>query len=149
VDFDRDVARVLAVHCLECHNDFDFKGGLDLSTEQAARTGGDSGKVLTPGNLEQSLLWHRVAGDEMPPEAPLSDEDKQIVRRWIEAGAKWGGGPIDVFRYSSEHRAGYDWWSLRPAVRPSIPPPIDTSAGATPTTNPIDRFVDARLYEAK
>jgi hypothetical protein len=149
VDFNRDVARVLAGHCLDCHNDFDLKGGLDLSTQQGARAGGDSGPVITGGKLDGSLLWQRVADDEMPPEAPLRDEDKQVLRRWIEAGAKWGGGPIDVFRYSSEHRAGYDWWSLRPLTRPRVPVPVEPSAGEAPAANSIDRFVDARLHAAR
>lgn len=35
----------------------------------------------------QSPLWIRVAQNEMPPDQPLPDEDKQVLQKWIATGA--------------------------------------------------------------
>jgi hypothetical protein len=140
-DFDGVIAPLLAVRCLECHNHTEKKGGLDLSAEKTALDGGDSGPVIVPGKLEDSLLWERVANREMPPKNPLSDAEQKVIRQWIAAGAKWGTDPIDPFRFTTEHRAGYDWWSLQPVKRPTLPEVADKSW----EQNPIDRFVLAGL----
>ncbi|MFO0846823.1 MAG: c-type cytochrome domain-containing protein [Gemmataceae bacterium] len=113
-DFDRDVAPLLARRCLDCHSGPAPKGRLDLSRQKAARG------VLT-GKLDDVALWQRVRDDEMPPKKPLPDAEKAILRRWVESGAKWGADPIDPFRVSTEHRAGYDWWSLRPVAQRTVP----------------------------
>ena len=135
------VAPLLARRCLECHNASDKKGGLDLMSSEAALVGGDSGPPITPGKLEESIVWEKVASDEMPPKKPLSDAEKQILADWVASGAVWGQSPIDRFRYTSDVRAGYDWWSLKPVVRPDLPVVHDT----TWPRNPIDTFVLAKL----
>jgi hypothetical protein len=140
-DFDAVVAPVLARKCLACHNPTEKKGGLDLSSANATRAGGDSGPAIVSGQPGESLLWERVSQNEMPPRKPLSDEDKQILEKWIKGGATWGTDPIDPFRYSSDLRAGYDWWSLRPIQRPQLP----GVAEAKWEHNPIDRFIVAAL----
>src|SRR5262249_44637057 len=58
-------------------------------------------------------------------------------------GAKWGTDPIDLFKYTSATRAGYDWWSLRTLQPPRLP----DFTGETQIRNPIDRFVLAVLKE--
>src|SRR5436190_10975618 len=113
-DFDSAIAPLLARRCLNCHNQSEKKGGLDLGSAKGLEAGGDSGPVLVAGKLDESALWDRVSQNEMPPKKPLPDEEKDLLREWITSGAKWGTDPIDVFRYSSEARAGYDWWSLNP-----------------------------------
>ncbi len=140
-DFDRLVAPILARRCLACHHGAEKKGGLDLSSAKSALAGGDSGTVLIPGKPNESLLWERVSKREMPPKKPLPDEEQQVLERWIAGGAKWGTDPIDPFRFTSENRAGYDWWSLQPVKRPSLP----KVANIAWEQNPIDRFVLAGL----
>lgn len=142
--FDAQVAPLLARRCLGCHNASEKKGELDLSSEASARIGGESGAVITPGNPDASPLWHRVADDEMPPEDPLSGEEKRVLQQWIAAGAPWGDGEIDPFAHSSEDRAGYDWWSLQP-VQPANPPAV---AKASWVQNPVDAFVLRTLESA-
>jgi hypothetical protein len=140
-DFDTAVAPLFARRCLDCHNASAKKGGLDLSTAKTALAGGDSGPAVDPGKIEESLLWERVSKHEMPPKKPLSDAEQQVLKNWITSGAKWGTDPIDPFKFSSENRAGYDWWSLLPVKRPAIP----VVADPTWERNPIDRFVAAGL----
>ncbi|MFM7149786.1 MAG: DUF1549 domain-containing protein, partial [Gemmataceae bacterium] len=133
LDFDRKVLPILASRCLDCHSGDDAKGNLDLSRQKSAR------KVIQPGKPDESELWKRVAEHEMPPKKPLSASEKETLRAWIEGGAKWGADPIDPFAVTTMTRAGRDWWSLQPIVRP-IPP----LAG-----NPVDAFIKKRLTEAK
>ncbi len=132
-DFDRSVLPVLASRCLECHTGNDAKGKLDLSRQKTA------GRVIEPGKPDESEFWKRVAAHEMPPKKPLPDAEKAVLKAWIEGGAKWGTDPIDPFAVTTNTRAGRDWWSLQPVVRPTPP-----AAG-----NPVDAFVRKRLADAK
>ncbi|MCA8993081.1 MAG: DUF1553 domain-containing protein [Planctomycetaceae bacterium] len=140
VDFANDVAPLLAEKCLDCHNDREPKGALDLSTKKSAFAGGDSGVVITPGKLQESYLWERVAANEMPPKHPLSDAEKQLLQKWIEEGAKWSLEKIDPFAFTTSARAGYDWWSLKPLAK--VQPP-----GLQPGENPVDAFIRAKRNE--
>jgi len=143
VDFDRTVAPILAAHCLECHRGSEPKGGLDLSHVERAMQGGDSGAVISRNNAAASLLWERISSDEMPPKHPLADEQKEIIRRWIDQGAIWGASPIDPFAVTTSKRAGYDWWSLQPLTEPRLPE-ADMRRGR----NGIDSFVLQKLQDA-
>jgi hypothetical protein len=145
--FEMRVAPLLADHCLGCHNPSDRKGGLDLTAATGALAGGDSGPAIVPGDVEASLVWQKLAADEMPPDSKpasptrkLSADEKELLRRWIADGASWGAGPIDPLRYTTQRRAGHDWWSLLP-IAPSAPPQVDDPAWS----GPIDAFVWSRL----
>src|SRR5262245_18243570 len=140
-DFDGDVAPLFARKCLGCHNATDRKGGLNLASARAALSGGDSGPAFVPGKPDESLLWERVSENEMPPKMPLAAAEKEVLRKWIGGGGKWGTDPIDIFKYSSATRAGYDWWSLQPVRRPPLPAVKDENWAR----RPIDRFVLAAL----
>ncbi len=141
--FDANVAPLLATRCLECHSGAKPKGGLDLSSRETAMRGGESGAVIAAGKPDDSLLWLRVRDEEMPPEHPLPAGERKILRDWIAAGAAWGSDPIDVFRTTTDSRAGYDWWSLQPLA--DVKPPT-VKDDAWPK-NDIDRFILARLEE--
>ncbi len=141
------VAVVLARNCMECHNASDRKGKFDLSRREQALAGGDSGIVLTPGKSDESLLLQRIADGEMPPDKrqQLTEAEQQLIRKWIDAGAKWAADPIDPFLYTSDRRAGYNWWSLQPLA--DVQPP-DVKESKWPH-NPIDQFVLRRLERAE
>ncbi|MBI2824465.1 MAG: DUF1553 domain-containing protein [Planctomycetia bacterium] len=139
--FDEVVAPLIARRCLDCHNPADLKGGLDLTAAEKAFAGGDSGTAIEPRAADKSLLWARIDADEMPPKHPLPPAERKVLRDWIDNGAVWGSGEIDRFRYSTETRAGYDWWSLQPLARPAVPAmPEDQWS-----RNAIDRFVYGEL----
>ena len=74
-----------------------------------------------------------------------------MIKRWIEQGAEW---PEGVDQATIQDR--YDWWSLKPLVRPEVPlikaNPQETYVdhkrdNASASTSPIDSFVLAKLYE--
>jgi mono/diheme cytochrome c family protein/uncharacterized membrane protein len=84
------VLEIFKNHCSECHSPaarkvkkFDYV--LDLRRLAA------NPKYVQPGNPEKSKLWTQIAKDEMPPEdegdsLPLSDAEKEIVKRWVATG---------------------------------------------------------------
>jgi hypothetical protein len=140
--FDRQIAPILAEHCLSCHSGAEPKGGLDLSQHAQALAGGNKGVDLVPGKPGASLLWEYVAKNKMPPKKPLSASEKALLEQWIVAGAKWGADPIDPFRFTTSKRAGVDWWALQPVTRPTIP----TAPTGASATNPIDAFLHKELH---
>src|SRR5205823_2610176 len=85
--FARDVQPLLKRHCLKCHGSAKREGGLNLSTPGGIVRGGKNGAALVPHDVAASLLWKRIAEDEMPPEEPLAENEKEILKRWIAAGA--------------------------------------------------------------
>ena len=136
VDFDNQIAPLIASKCLDCHSSREPEGNLDLSSKKSAFKGGDSGIVLSPGHLSESYLWDRIANHEMPPKHPLNGEEKRLFKRWIESGANWGTDPIDPYAFTTDTRAGYDWWSLQPLKKVKAP---------NGTEHPIDAFIRHRL----
>ncbi|WP_254507397.1 DUF1553 domain-containing protein [Anatilimnocola floriformis] len=114
IDFDRQIATLLASRCLDCHSGAEPKGKLDLSTAAGALRGGESGPAIVPGKLTDSQLWERIAAGDMPPKKPLPEKEKELLKAWLTAGGKWGSDPIDPYRFSTTARAGQDWWSLQP-----------------------------------
>lgn len=140
-DFDRVIAPLIAARCLDCHAGLDPKAGFDFSRRAAAFQGGESGPALEAGKPDESLIWQYIESDEMPPEHPLSADEKQLFKRWIQAGAPWGTDPIDAFSKTTSKRGGYDWWSLQPFRQAAVPQVADQQG----TQNPIDAFVRQRL----
>jgi hypothetical protein len=143
--FDRVIAPLLARRCLECHRGAKPKGKLDLTTLKTALAGGESDEPgLVPGKLDASLIWQQIAENEMPPKKPLPADERAVIKAWIASGGSWGTDPIDPFRFTSKARAGRDWWSLVPVVRPKTPAVKNKKWAGTP----IDAFVLAKLEKA-
>ncbi len=139
-DFVRDVRPILVSRCHECHGTKKQTSGLRLDDGAAALAGGDSGQAIAPGKSAASPLIERVTSADketrMPPEGkPLSAEEIDVLRRWIDAGAAWPDS--DGAKAREQH------WSLRPVVRPAVPNSV-----ARPGS-PVDHFVAAKLAEHK
>jgi len=99
------VGPLLREHCQGCHNEDKKENSLVLTTYAGVMRGGESGKVVVAGNTELSELLRRISlepSDEefMPAEGkpPLTARQRDIIRWWIQAGAKNGGtvGDLDV-----------------------------------------------------
>ena len=90
--FARDVAPIFAANCAGCHGANTRMGGLDLDAYEGIAKGGNHGKVIEPGQSEQSGLYLMVTGKVAPamPLAgkPLAEGDIATIRKWIDAGAK-------------------------------------------------------------
>jgi hypothetical protein len=88
LSFEKDVLPIFNSHCLQCHGGVHQRNGLDLRTWESVSKGGKSGTVVAPGKPDESLLWKKVATDEMPKtDNKVSAADKNVLRAWIESGA--------------------------------------------------------------
>jgi mono/diheme cytochrome c family protein len=95
VDFAVDVQPILRQHCVECHGPSQQMRGLRLDRRRDAlpnRVGANAARII-PGNSSRSLLFRRLTGKEsgsqMPPDAPLRQEQIDVIRNWIDQGAEW------------------------------------------------------------
>ncbi|MFM2164713.1 MAG: hypothetical protein RL325_1150, partial [Planctomycetota bacterium] len=136
VDFEREIAPILAAKCLPCHGPDKQRSGYRLDVRSIALEGGESSAPnIRPGDSASSPLVRYVSGLDpdmtMPPKGErLTDAEIALVRRWIDEGAAW---PESA---SARVADPLDWWSLKPIVRPDAP--ADPSEA-------IDAFIRARL----
>ncbi len=131
ISFNRDVRPILSDHCFACHG-FDAKtreADLRLDTPEGAFGNlGNGIRPIVPGELEASEVWYRVISEDeddiMPPpdfHKPLTAEEKDTLRRWIEQGAEYQGH-----------------WAFQSVQAPAVPEIVGAD-------NPIDAFLQARL----
>lgn len=94
--FKENVEPVLAARCYECHGASKQKSDLRLDAPQHIRIGGNGGKVVIPGQPENSSLYTLVVLDEADPDimpskgAVLTHEETELIRQWILGGAYYG-----------------------------------------------------------
>ena len=144
--------------CFQCHGEGVQMGDLDLHNRAAMMKGGSSGAVVVPGNADGSILYQRVAGKVAPimpmkPVAPLNAKELEIIKSWINDGAKWESGnaaptaaaatasPYGSYKERTFTEADRNWWAFKPPVRYPVPAVKD----ARWTRNPIDGFIKAQL----
>lgn len=90
VSFIRDLAPGFVITCQRCHNANNRSGGLSMVTFEKLMQGGDSGKVLIPGKLEESKLWKFIDEGEMPRgQARITRPWYNNLKIWIEEGCKY------------------------------------------------------------
>ncbi len=139
-DYQRDVKTLLTGKCAACHGALKQESRLRLDAGKLILAGGESGAAIAPGDADASELIARVSSDDpdvrMPPEGEgerLTDEQIAILRRWIDAGAKF---PADetIPPTPREH------WAYQIPVRAELP----NVADAAWQKNPIDAFLAAK-----
>jgi len=147
--FERDVRPILKAMCFHCHGEEEhLQGALDLRLVRLMRIGGDSGESLIPGDHAASLLWQRIASDEMPEGAKkLNALQKETIRRWIDADAPLSRAEPDNVEDSRYTPEELSFWAFQPPKDVSVPadPVLTTTSEQTTTTNPIDAFIRHRL----
>lgn len=129
VSFSLEVLPILSDRCFHCHgpDPSHRKAKLRLDLEDDAKRERDGSFILKPGDLQASDLWYRIiteeADDLMPPadshRKPLTGKERDIIRRWIEEGAKWG-----------RH------WAFEKPARPAMP---------EVAKHPVDAFLKKKL----
>ena len=134
VDFGREIKPILSDTCYQCHGpDVEQrKANLRLDLREVTLATGRDPAIIVPGAPGKSELWRRITADhpdqQMPPPSAdrrLSDEQRQLIRRWIQQGASW-----------------QDHWSFVMPARPSLP------TSSPWIRNPIDLFILARIEDA-
>ena len=131
IDFSRDIQPILSDKCYFCHGPDakERKGDLRLDVEAEAKAVKDGVAAILPGKSHESSLIERIFStdpDEVMPtpksNRTLTDAQKQLLKQWIDEGAKWG-----------------THWAFKRIERPKLP-----DVGAK---HPIDAFVRAKLAE--
>ena len=132
LDFNRDIRPILAENCFYCHGQDGQKREADLRLDD--RAAAIAAGAIVPGDAGASTMLERIHSTDpdvlMPPPTSnrrLSDHQKQLLDRWIKAGAEY-----------QPH------WAFTPPVRPA-PPAVQR---ADWVRNEIDRFVLAKLEAA-
>lgn len=141
VSYNRDIRPLLSDRCFTCHGPDDAKREaklrLDIADGDLSPFAARDGlHVIKPGDPDSSELWKRLITDDpslqMPPpdseKMPLSDAQRELVRRWILQGA-----------------AFEKFWSFEPP-RPQILPSVGNSGWVA---NRIDQFVLATLEKKR
>lgn len=94
--FEDQIWPIIERSCLQCHDSGTAFSNLRLDSPEKILEGGDLGKVLVPGEPDNSPLVTRTALpmddlDFMPIEGdPLTEEEIETVRTWISEGADFG-----------------------------------------------------------
>jgi mono/diheme cytochrome c family protein len=87
--WDADIAAFFDPNCTACHGSDLQSSGLDLSSYAAAAQGGNAGPGIVPGDAEASSIYsvmQRALSGGAHPQV-ITDEQLEILRIWIEAGA--------------------------------------------------------------
>src|SRR6266478_5093772 len=92
VVFATQIRPILASRCYPCHGPDVQQHGLRLDSLQAILTGATTEKVVIPGDSQNSHIVRRLLGLEQPQMPyggpPLSAEQIDLVRKWIDEGAQ-------------------------------------------------------------
>ncbi len=134
IKFGRDVRPILSDRCFKCHGPDAATRAAKLRLDERESAIADLGgySAIAPGDPEGSELLKRVSSHDpeevMPPvksgKKPITADEREILRRWIEAGAVY-----------EPH------WAFVPPHQVT-PPQVKDAAWAR---NPIDQFILARL----
>src|SRR5262245_64920664 len=94
VDYSRDIKPIFERRCYSCHSRLKQKGQLRLDAGALVHKGGKDGPVIKPGQSNESELFKRItstnADERMPPDSkPLSTEQSQLLKQWIDTGAPY------------------------------------------------------------
>lgn len=146
LSFEKDVRKILKVHCLHCHGEVGVKeGNLDLRLMRLMIKGGDSGPSIVPGKSDESELISRVVAHEMPPEDKhMPAEEIEILKRWIDQGAKTMHPEPETI--AADYLAPDDlaFWSFQPIKNYPVPQVKNKKR----VKQPVDAFLLSKL-EAK
>ena len=150
--FEARIRPVLMERCNRCHSVGEKapKGGLRLDSPAGLLKGGDSGAVIAPGKVDESLLIDAIAHEggvaEMPPDSKLPDRVIADFRRWVEMGAPLPEGHESAAsgpRSAIDLDKGRQFWSFLPASERSLPAVSDSRW----SRNRIDPFILRGLDE--
>ncbi|KAA5540730.1 DUF1553 domain-containing protein [Roseiconus nitratireducens] len=138
--FSEYVQPIFEQHCFDCHSHDagEANGGLVLDSKAGWSVGGDSGPAVLPGEAAKSLLFqvvnHEVEGLKMPPDGKLSEDELQLIEKWISDGAHDPRDGKAATRLAINIEAGRKWWAFQPVKRR-----VDQPASS------IDSFIEARM----
>ncbi|CAN5815880.1 hypothetical protein BH10BAC2_BH10BAC2_26550 [soil metagenome] len=142
IDFSTQVKPIINKNCITCHGGVKAKANFSLLFREEALAKTESGKpAIIPGDADASEMIRRLTltdpEERMPHEhEPLSKDDIEILRKWIDQGAQWG-----------EH------WAYVPLKPVEVPQPKTffglISSKSNWAQNEVDNFIEEKLNEEK
>ncbi|MEO6218972.1 MAG: c-type cytochrome domain-containing protein, partial [Ginsengibacter sp.] len=121
VDFSTQVKPIINKNCITCHGGVRRQADFSLLFRSDALAKAKSGKYpIIPGDPDHSEMIRRITlkdpEDRMPyKHAPLSEDQINILRKWIKQGAQWG-----------------DHWAYIPVKEEAVPKPESSFLGLIP-----------------
>ncbi|MCW1923883.1 PSD1 and planctomycete cytochrome C domain-containing protein [Luteolibacter arcticus] len=140
VTFNAHIRPIFSNTCFACHG-FDKSHRkadlrLDIPEGAYAKLKDSEEHAIVPGKPDESAIWRHIISKDpkqvMPPpefHKDLTELQKQLIRRWIQQGAKY-----------EQH------WAFAPVVKAAAPA---LTKHAEAVANPIDAFVLAKLETEK
>jgi len=131
ISYNQDIRPILNENCLSCHGGIKQSGNFSLLFEEDVYQPTESGKPpIVPGNRQKSELFNRIVHHDpeyrMPQDAdPLTEEQVELIGKWIDQGAEW-----------ETH------WAFVAPEMPEIP-----KVAADWVVNPIDAFVLEKMKQ--
>ena len=146
--FEKSIRPLLAKHCYECHSvdTAEENGHLALDGRAGLTAGGSRGPIVVPGKPEESLLLTALRYTDpklqMPPEGKISNDEIELVTRWIQMGAFVPDYGLAVAKKDKQidWAAARTFWSFQPLSK-AVPPSVETAA----VLQPIDAFIQSSL----
>ncbi|WP_289061114.1 PSD1 and planctomycete cytochrome C domain-containing protein [uncultured Zobellia sp.] len=141
VDFSTQIKPILNNKCITCHGGVKKSGGFSLLFENEAFAETESGvAAIIPGNAAGSEMIKRLHEEDpelrMPYEKPkLTDEEIELLTRWIDEGAKWG----QHWAYSLPQKVEVPKVNMEASFA--------SESASSFVKNDIDHFILARLNE--
>lgn len=91
VSFTKEIVPLIVGRCNNCHVN-GMRGNFSMATYDALMKGTNDGPVFTPGKSQGSRLMDVLESGDMPRGgSPLSTEEKALIAKWIDQGARFDG----------------------------------------------------------
>ncbi|MEO6289529.1 MAG: DUF1553 domain-containing protein, partial [Ginsengibacter sp.] len=144
IDFNTQVKPIINKNCITCHGGVRRQSDFSLLFRSDALAKAKSGKfAIVPGDPDHSEMIRRITlndpEERMPfKHEPLSEDQINILSRWIKQGAQWG-----------------DHWAYVPVKQEAVPKPEASFFGLIPAKkidwakNGIDYFIYDKLHQEK
>lgn len=129
IDYNTQVKPIFNKKCIACHGGVKKQGGFSVLFREEALAKTKSGAyAIVPGDPGSSELIKRIKHSDpeerMPyKHDPLSDEEIDILKKWIKQGAEWG-----------------THWAYKPVEKQELPEANDPWI-----KNEVDRFILQKL----
>ena len=138
--FERDVEPLMKQYCSQCHGEALQMGELDLRAPSLMLKGGIHGPSVQKGSAEESLLYQRIADDQMPMGAKkLTADEKRVIKEWIDAGMP-ATSSIEIEQTA---KSSADHWAFSTPQPPAVP----SVRNAAWIRTPVDAFILQKLEE--
>ncbi len=112
VDFVTQIKPLLQSRCVECHHSGAMFGDLNFENRALAMQPRKNGPVIVPGQPSASHLYIVLTLPDpdkkaMPPTGHrIPNPEVELVKRWIEEGAKWPDGAEGTIKPVATQKPG-------------------------------------------